>query len=245
MQCRGQRVQRVIEILIILADAGCEVLKVRKQRGREDPHSRSEEADPPADRNCMNWLGKSPRPLAAAARTGESDSRVNIDCTPRRRRRPNQRRFSALTVPGSRPSDGLVHDLAGYLRQLAMLLLAQRTQPFEGLMLGAAAPAHHDSDSPVNDAANFQGRLQLIGQPSGLCKDMGVVYSDRGRRGEDLAEFGGPVVEDVLVVGVDIHRATTPSGVINGNDTTLCTPSRATRARRSAATANLRRASLT
>ena len=35
MQCRGQRVQRVIEILIILADAGCEVLKVRKQRGRK------------------------------------------------------------------------------------------------------------------------------------------------------------------------------------------------------------------
>jgi hypothetical protein len=52
-----------------------------------------------------------------------------------------------------------------------------------------------------------RSRLQLIGQPLGLCEDVGVLHGDRGRRGEDLAQFGGPFVECVLAVGVDVHGA--------------------------------------
>src|SRR4029453_10605184 len=74
-------------------------------------------------------------------------------------------------------------------------------------MFGYAAATHHDSDCPVDDAAEFQGGLQLVGEASGLGEDVGVVYRDRGGCGEDLAEFGGPVVEDVLAVGVDVHGA--------------------------------------
>ena len=69
VQRRGQRQEGFVEILIIFADADREIVKVRKQ-ARWEIHTRSEEADPPADRVCMNWLSKSPKPLAAAARTG-------------------------------------------------------------------------------------------------------------------------------------------------------------------------------
>jgi len=74
----------------------------------------------------MNWLSESPKPLAAAARTG-----VEIAASTSTLRLPAEggqlRRFSTLSLSGSRSSDGLVHDLAGYLRELAMLMLAHRT----------------------------------------------------------------------------------------------------------------------
>jgi hypothetical protein len=64
-----------------------------------------------------------------------------------------------LPVPGARPSHGLIYDLAGYLGELAMLVLAECPQSFEGFMLGTAAATHQNSDSSVDDAAKFQGRL--------------------------------------------------------------------------------------
>ena len=126
-----------------------------------------------------------------------------------------------------------------------MLPVAQRAQPLKGLMLGTPAPAHQDPDSPVDDAAKFQSQLQLVRQPPGLCEDMGVVYGDCGRRGEDLAKFGGPVIKGVLAVGVDVHRADHPGG---GNQWTT-TPRWVRRAgrpgHRTAATGGLRRVSPT
>lgn len=111
------------------------------------------------------------------------------------------------SVPGSSPGDRLVHSLAGYISKLAMLALAQRTQPLEGFLLGNAAPTHQDPDSSINDTADFQGGLQAVGEPSSLCQDVGVLDGDCGRCGEDLPEFGSPIVEGVLTVGVDVHRA--------------------------------------
>ena len=62
-------------------------------------------------------------------------------------------RSLTLPVRGARPSDGLVHDPARYLGQLAMLPLAQRTQPLEGLMLGNAGRTHQDTESSVDNTA--------------------------------------------------------------------------------------------
>ena len=130
-----------------------------------------------------------------------------------------------LSAPGgSRPCDGLVHDLAGYLAELAMLVLAQCAQPLESLMLGAAASTHQDPDSPVDDAAEFKGRLQLVSQPLGLCENVGVLHGDRGS-----AKIWPSSAARSSKAFLTFIAPTTPSGVINGNDTTLCTPSRAIR----------------
>jgi hypothetical protein len=75
--------------LIILADAKHELMNMRKEGLREIHTLAPRKADPPARHNCMNWLGKSLRPLAAAARTGESDSRVEFDSTLRVPTAPN------------------------------------------------------------------------------------------------------------------------------------------------------------
>jgi len=40
--------------------------------------------------------------------------------------------------------------LPSYLRELVMLLLAQRAQSLKSFMLGTAAPAHQNPDSPID-----------------------------------------------------------------------------------------------
>ena len=46
--------------------------------------------------------------------------------------------------------------LASNNHQLVMLVLAQGTQPGQCLILGAAAPTHHDADRPVDDASRLK-----------------------------------------------------------------------------------------
>ena len=71
----------------------CPMLAVRSRTcmstALEDPLSRSEEADPPANRVCMNWLSEAPKTWRRLRGPGTQDSRVTNDST-RMMTAPNQ-----------------------------------------------------------------------------------------------------------------------------------------------------------
>jgi hypothetical protein len=72
----------------------------------------------------MNWARQIAKTTGGGRADRESDSRVQLDSTLGWQRRLI-RTFSTTPVSGSRPCDGLIHDLSGYLGKLAMLVLAQ------------------------------------------------------------------------------------------------------------------------
>lgn len=81
-----------------------------------------------ARRSCLHELAQQ---IAKTTGGGRTDRRVKIAASTSTLRSLAEggqlRRFSTLSVTGSRSSYGLVHDLASYLRELAMLMLAHRT----------------------------------------------------------------------------------------------------------------------
>jgi len=119
---------------------------------------------------------------------------------------------SAAVAAGLSAADGVVDDLASNDRQLVMLVLAQGTQPGQCLVLGAAAPTHHDADRPVDNASRLQRRLQLCRQPLRLRQHLRVLHRDRGWDRVNLPKLRGPFIEDMPVMGVHVHRPDHPVG---------------------------------
>src|SRR6185369_13786449 len=114
--------------------------------------------------------------------------------------------WSRLVAAGAGATDRLIDHALGDDGEFDVLALADRAQPRERLLRGRAGTAAEQSDGLVDDRPARQGGLQLDRQAQGLGKHLGVVDRDRGRGGEQLAEFGGVLVEDVLAVGVDVDR---------------------------------------
>ena len=63
---------------------------------------------------------------------------------------------SVAVVASLRAADGFVDDLASDHDQLVMLVLAQRAQPSQRLVLGAAGAAHENAHRSVDDAPRLQ-----------------------------------------------------------------------------------------
>jgi hypothetical protein len=71
-------------------------------------------------------------------------------------------------------ADGVIDDLASDDHQLAILVLAQRTQPDPCVVLGATAPTHQDANRLVDDGSRLQGRLQPSNQPLRLRQHLRI-----------------------------------------------------------------------
>jgi hypothetical protein len=94
----------------------------------------------------------------------------------------------------------------GHVGQFAVFGLADRSQLSECVLGAAPAASPQQADRLIDHRSRRQRGLQLDRQRRRLGEDLRVVHGDRRGFGEQLAEFGGVLIEDILVVGVDVDR---------------------------------------
>jgi hypothetical protein len=77
-----------------------------------------------------------------------------------------------------------------------------------GERIGDAAPgtSPDEADRLVDHRSRRQSGLQLDGKRQRVGEDLRVVHSDRRRFGEQFAELGRVLIEDIFAVGIYVDR---------------------------------------